>query len=343
MSGQGAAKYFMAEAKFELPPLSEEQIREIRERSVTPVDSHALAAKFMEQRTPRPDHWAAAIEERHGFDPRRTLTELEGHDAGDGTAIADEAETHALRRVPLSYWTPADTGLMLNYGQGTGHAVWLALELLNDEPMREAEHYPGDLLITTARVVACPRVAATPEGRRSRAALGQVFERAEPDIWSAFEANARELELSSEETDGERERLRRGMPSVERDRFRAIANLLNRLAEARSLVDPPTLLRRTEVEMVYARYRPRRGLEMVPRRDLDDPAVMAHLEAPDTFWFRRATRFEIIDAGPRGVRLRHFSESAIENWHGRALPTVEDAVAFAREKYGIGNAAWAAA
>jgi glycogen debranching enzyme len=77
----------------------------------------------------------------------------------------------------------------------------------------------------------------------------------------------------------------------------------------------------------------------MPRRDFEDSEIRAHLDAPDTFWFRRVTRFEIVPAG-QGVRLRHFSQSAIENSHGIAFETADAAKDYARSEYGVAREAW---
>ena len=331
----------MAEAKFEFLEFTPEEIRATRERMSKTVDSHALAHAFMAQRTPRPAQWAQSFEGRFGFDPRRTLTELEGFDAGDGYDVADEPQVHALRRVPLTYWTAGDACLMLTYRQGIGFGLWLALDMLAADPMLEASHYPGDLLIAAAGLVGESGQPSAPSGETARGMLAGYTGKAEIDIWRRFEEKADRLGLSDTARRSERERIADSLRSEEeRDQFWEIASNLNYLAEARATLTPPIVLRQAAAEMIYAVYRPRHGLEIVPRRDLDNPAIRAHLEKEETFYFRRGTRFEIVDAGDGAVRLRHFSQSAIENWLGIAFDSVDAAIAYARTEFGVAREAW---
>lgn len=332
----------MAEEKFELPKLSAEEIRALRERMDQKVDSRALAADFMAGRTARRNEWCAEIERRFGFDPRLTVTELESFDAGDGNNMADEPEVHALRRVPLSMWTPSDTALMLGYGHGERFGIWLAIDVLSEDPMIEAAHYPGDLLDAAARTMAAEPPPDAPDGTSALAVFAEIVEKARAAIWRGFEEKAIRLGLDAETRETERVRIEAGWaPDDEPEPFWEVGFDLDHWALARERLWPAEKLAVADREMVYARYRPDFGLEMVPARVLADPAVQALLDGPDTFWFRRETHFEIVvapDGG--GVRLRRLSESAIENWHGIAFSGADAAKAWVGKEYGLDPSVW---
>jgi hypothetical protein len=329
----------MAEEKFEFLPPTEEELRNLETRANTKVDSRVMAEQMVADRDARPASWIAAFEARFGIDPRRTLTELEEIDAGDGFAIHDEPEVHALRRVPLARWTAGDVQLMLTYRQGLQHAIWLAVPILESAPMIEAVHYAGDLLLMSAKVVATTDLTAAPSGETARIAIQSAADGAERSIWNAFDEQGRALKTSDADREAARQRLVEGHPFDAYDPFWETERSLNTLAEARDALSPATILGEAEAEMVYAVYRPRRGLELVPAYDLADPGVIASLDHPDTFYFRRETRFEIVAHGER-VRLRHFSPSAIENWHGIGFAEEGEAIAFAQHRFGIAPTAW---
>ena len=332
----------MAEEKFEPIEYSPEEIREIRERMSQTVDARDLARRMIEARTRRPDAWADDIAKRFGFDPRQSLTEFEQFDAGDGHDVADEPEVHALRHVPMDHWTPNDVCLMLAYGIGVECALWLALDILSREPMIEARHFEGDLLLVAAQTLASGEAKDFGDADRAPALLRAALDDAHRDIWARFAVQADEQGLSDAEREEHRTRLSRGFAVREPGPFRATGRRLNRLAEALCMLDAPQVLATAAAEMVYAYYRPRRGLEIVPPADLADPEIRAHLEHEDTFYFRRETRFEIVAAEAGGVRLRHFSESAIENHHGLWFENEDAATGYAVDAFGVPPGAWEA-
>ncbi|MCO5057629.1 MAG: contact-dependent growth inhibition system immunity protein [Rhizobiaceae bacterium] len=176
----------MAEEKFEPIEYSPEEIREIRERMSQTVDARDLARRMIEARTRRPDAWADDIAKRFGFDPRQSLTEFEQFDAGDGHDVADEPEVHALRHVPMNHWTPNDVCLMLAYGIGVECALWLALDILSREPMIEARHFEGDLLLVAAQTLASGEAKEIGDADRATALLRAALDDAHRGIWARF-------------------------------------------------------------------------------------------------------------------------------------------------------------
>jgi hypothetical protein len=55
-------------------------------------------------------------------------------------------ECHRLRRVPLREFTPGNLRIMVGQSIGLESLAPLALQILADDPLLEAELYPGDLL-----------------------------------------------------------------------------------------------------------------------------------------------------------------------------------------------------
>jgi hypothetical protein len=53
---------------------------------------------------------------------------------------------HALRKVPIERLSPADLRLLLGQDIGARFLMPLALEVLEADPLTEADYYPGDLL-----------------------------------------------------------------------------------------------------------------------------------------------------------------------------------------------------
>jgi hypothetical protein len=87
-------------------------------------------------------------------DEQRTLEELEGQDLGAPESAPTQmvARCLALRRTPLSMLGPGDLRLLLGQQIGLKYLVPKALELVAEEPLREADLYPGDLLSVLMRV-----------------------------------------------------------------------------------------------------------------------------------------------------------------------------------------------
>jgi len=84
----------------------------------------------------------------HGLNTSRTLEQLEAFPwpaPGEGSTPMIE-RCHALRKVPIGRLSSADLRLLLGQAVGTRFLMPLALEVLEADPLTEAEYYPGDLL-----------------------------------------------------------------------------------------------------------------------------------------------------------------------------------------------------
>ena len=87
-------------------------------------------------------------------DEQRTLEELDGQDWGapESAPTPMVARCLELRRTPLNKLRPGDLRLLLGQQIGLEYLVPRALELVADQPLREADLYPGDLLSVLLRV-----------------------------------------------------------------------------------------------------------------------------------------------------------------------------------------------
>lgn len=81
------------------------------------------------------------------FDRRKSLQELEQDDWGHPDYDTHLVQTcHRLRRVPLADFTAGDLRIMIGQKISLLFLVPLALERLQEDPLVEANYYPGDLL-----------------------------------------------------------------------------------------------------------------------------------------------------------------------------------------------------
>lgn len=81
------------------------------------------------------------------FDRRKSLQELERDDWGEPDYHTHLVQTcHRLRRVPLADFTAGDFRIMIGQKISLLFLVPLALEKLQEDPLVEADYYPGDLL-----------------------------------------------------------------------------------------------------------------------------------------------------------------------------------------------------
>lgn len=87
-------------------------------------------------------------------DEQRTLEELEGQDWGapESAPTPMLARCLALRRTSLSMLSPGDLRLLLGQQIGLKYLVPKALGLVADQPLQEADLYPGDLLSVLLQV-----------------------------------------------------------------------------------------------------------------------------------------------------------------------------------------------
>lgn len=81
------------------------------------------------------------------FDRRKSLQELERDDWGEPNDHAHLVQTcHRLRRVPLADFTTGNLRIMIGQKISLLFLVPLALEKLQEDPLVDANYYPGDLL-----------------------------------------------------------------------------------------------------------------------------------------------------------------------------------------------------
>lgn len=81
------------------------------------------------------------------FDRRKSLQALESDDWGEPNYHTYLVQTcHRLRRVPLADFTAGDLRIMIGQKISLLFLVPLALEKLEEDPLVEANIYPGDLL-----------------------------------------------------------------------------------------------------------------------------------------------------------------------------------------------------
>jgi len=88
------------------------------------------------------------------FDERRTLEQIDRQNWGDPETAPTGMVARCLRlhRTPLKDFTLGDVRLLISQKIGLKILVPGALPLVSNEPLLEAEYYPGDLLSALLRV-----------------------------------------------------------------------------------------------------------------------------------------------------------------------------------------------
>lgn len=88
------------------------------------------------------------------LDEPRTLEQIDGHNWGspDTAPTGMVARCLRLRRTPLKDITLGDLRLLVSQQIGLRTLVPTALRLVSEEPLLEAELYPGDLLSALLRI-----------------------------------------------------------------------------------------------------------------------------------------------------------------------------------------------
>jgi len=83
----------------------------------------------------------------------KTLEELDGQDWGEPNFDSYVVTNcHRLRRVPLKDFTAEDLRLMIGQQISLEYLVPLALDRLAENPLTEANFYPGDLLNSVVQI-----------------------------------------------------------------------------------------------------------------------------------------------------------------------------------------------
>jgi hypothetical protein len=306
------------------------------------VDCRALAARFVASRTVCDPDFAGELALRFGLDAARTLTEIEGADAGDAEDWGDLPQIHALRYVPLERFMPADVGLLVTHLEAPDIILPMARLLLERDPLIEAEHYPGDLLLGAARLVATRAAGGyvvtpvrLPTEAGEIAAVRVLVDLAVDRLWGAFDARAREQGIPRRKAAEARRQISDGPPLTTLDWYYDLDDLMNFIAQARALLEPPTVLKRAYRRTLYSWPAGRRQLHIVaPDDEEQEEQTSRH-----SFW--RDTVYEIVrEPDRKGVRLLSRSPSAIEDWRGTAFEGLDQALDFAHECFGIGAADW---
>ena len=84
----------------------------------------------------------------------RTIEQLEANPWPAATADASPMvmRCHALRKVPVSQLSVGDIRVLLGQEIGAKVLIPVAVKLLEENPLAEGDHYPGDLLLNVLRI-----------------------------------------------------------------------------------------------------------------------------------------------------------------------------------------------
>ena len=322
------------------------------------INCRELAQAMQAQRVAAEPEKVAQLSSRFGIDAALNLTQIEGLDLGDADAGGDMPDIHALRYMPISHFQPGDTAMMITYGQSPAVMLPLARLTLEGDPPIEAQFYQGDLLLAVARLIARrtfdEKVAVpvpsplrvVPDGADWALAL---IDAADAQLWKRF---ARAADgRSAEDVEDAREQILNGPVLTELSWFDGLDDIANMIAEARAWLQPPHVVKRSYVQLLYVV--PQRGRLQAVRVDDDDDGI-EELITQARHAFERMTVFEIVhspeglsgmegnlDEEPvDGVRLLMRSASAIEDWRGTWFEEVEEAIEYAEEAYGVPPQTW---
>ena len=82
----------------------------------------------------------------------RTLAQIEGEDWGEPTYDSNLVSTcHKLRPKPLSDFSTEELRIMIGQNISLEYLMPIALKLLQNRPLAEGDHFPGDLLCSVLR------------------------------------------------------------------------------------------------------------------------------------------------------------------------------------------------
>ena len=87
---------------------------------------------------------------------RYSISELGGWTWSDPIPTADDSGVvrrfHALHRVPVGRLGPADLRFLIGQNECLDHLVPKAISLLEADPWKETEYFPGDLLLALLQI-----------------------------------------------------------------------------------------------------------------------------------------------------------------------------------------------
>ena len=87
------------------------------------------------------------MDEDLGFDPHRSLQELENVDWGEPNYPSHLVQTaHRLRRKPINEFTTEDLRIMIGQSIGLPYLIPVALARIEDDPLAGGDVGAGDLL-----------------------------------------------------------------------------------------------------------------------------------------------------------------------------------------------------
>lgn len=318
---------------FPIYQISAEELAETRERMDRLVDCRMMASDMM-KRLPEPEprllEWLTT---KYGINGEKTLTEIEQSDKGNTCDVADEPNVRALRYVPIASWQRGDISLMLTYQEGVDVALALAeWQLRQDSGTDETDL--NCTLIEDFSQAAC----AIGKTQMAREIVG-IYE---AQVWTRFDHTAVKAGFDAREIEAQRARLQNGLRSESgKNPFFMTELAMQTLAQVKDNLDPPQLLATAIVKQLFAKYRHRKFVELVPLPDMKVAEYKVVFDDPNTFQFRRDTTFTIVcDRECEGCRLRHFADSADHNHIGVWFKSLDAAKAAAENYYGVLEQDW---
>lgn len=320
------------------------------------VNCRELAQAMEAQRTAAEPETVAQLKSRFGIDAALTLTQIEGIDLGNADAWGDLPDIHALRYMPISHFQPGDAALMISHELSAAVMFPLARLTLEADPLIEAQHYEADLLLTLMRSIASRTFEEKVTLPRALRVVPEdadwamdLLAGAEVHLWRRF---ARAADgRGADDVEEARDQILNGPVLTELAWFQKIDEIANTVAEARAWLQPPHVVKRSYVQLLYVVPQDGR-LQAVHMNDDDDSIETLVTQARHAF--ERMTVFEIVHASKGtsgaeldgtegaedGVRLLMRSASAIEDWRGTWFEDVDEAMEYAEEIYGVPSQTW---
>lgn len=335
----------MAEANLNLSDVRADMKRAVRRRPSTPIPAETLAEELVRDRPRSSAEREKALKSRFGIDPDASLASMSNVRQKAESVFGNQPTASALRHVPIGRLTAADLAILLMHRESTARVIMLCVDMLSQDPLLEAQFYPGDLLKAAAERASTPLGAEEARSIQSlRNPLLALIAQGVVRTWDDFEADADRLRMSPDARQRHRRRIARGERQPENDPFWRTVDRLNLLAETRRFLEPLDIQFVAQSNITYARYRPMTGLEPVPVPDLLDKDISERLDGPDTFYFVRETEFVIArDVDRDGYRLHHYAHAATNNHLGIAFEEIADAKHYATANFGVAEELWLSA
>ena len=307
------------------------------------IDCKAAAQEWMKERNIDPE-WLKLVT-KTGFDSEQSITQIDSEDYGNADGWYDTAQVHTIRYLPLKYLNEGDVSLLLNYDPGASPIIPLALAMLEEDPLENADFYDGHILSRTAEAIVKLHGAGEDEppapDNANVSKLRGLIQRAFDITFASIREYGEQYGLDAAEVI---EGYRAGTLKISATGFREFADVLEEISNALNTIQDFKVFAVAKHNMLFQRSSETRDYELQrvaqegdeALEDWDNPAV----DYPPVV---REVYFSIARApGARGVRVYGEANPATvyANMTGEFYASAQNAMQDYQKSYGIPLDSW---